>query len=95
MDYKWPGNVRQLYNTMEYAFITCDTSIITIDNLPSDFTHMRVRDRQSEKTADRNDREQIVKALEKSGWNKAKAARLLGVHRVTIYKMMKKHRIQE
>ena len=95
MDYKWPGNVRQLYNTMEYAFITCDTSVITTDNLPPDFTNMRVRDRLNEKNANMNDRNQIVKALEESGWNKAKAARLLGVHRVTIYKMMKKHSIQE
>ncbi|MDR4497517.1 MAG: sigma 54-interacting transcriptional regulator [Candidatus Scalindua sp.] len=95
MDYQWPGNIRQLYNTMEYAFITCDTSVITIDNLPSDFKNMRVRDRRSEETDKRNDRNQIIKALEKSGWNKAKAARLLGVHRVTIYKMMKKYSIKE
>lgn len=95
MDYKWPGNVRQLYNTMEYAFVSCVDTVITLNNLPSDFANMRARDRLSEETDNMNDRQQIVNALEKSGWNKAKAARMLGVHRVTIYKMMKKYRIKE
>ncbi|MDR4504250.1 MAG: sigma 54-interacting transcriptional regulator [Candidatus Scalindua sp.] len=95
MDYRWPGNIRQLYNTMEYAFVTCTKSCITIENLPSDFDNVRNRDRQAKETANLKDRNQIVKALEKSGWNKAKAARMLGVHRVTIYKLMKKHSIKE
>ncbi|GJQ60832.1 MAG: PAS domain S-box protein [Candidatus Scalindua sp. AMX11] len=95
MDYRWPGNVRQLYNTLEYAFVVCDKAVITGDDLPSDFKNMRDRDRLSEETGNISNRRQIVNALEKSGWNKAKAARLLGVHRVTIYKMMKKYSIKE
>lgn len=95
MHHKWPGNVRELYNTMEYAFITCDNSVIEIENLPSDFENMRARDRRRVETDKIIDRKQIVQALEKAGWNKSKAARLLGIHRVTIYKMMKKHYIKE
>jgi len=95
MRYKWPGNVRELYNTMEYAFITCDNTVITVDNLPSDFENTRARDRRRVETGKIIDRQQIVQALEKAGWNKSKAARLLGIHRVTIYKMMKKFSIKE
>ncbi|MBZ0109516.1 MAG: helix-turn-helix domain-containing protein [Candidatus Scalindua rubra] len=80
---------------MEYAFITCDNTVITIDNLPSDFENTRARDRRRIETGKIIDRQQIVQALEKAGWNKSKAARLLGIHRVTIYKMMKKFYIKE
>ena len=95
IDYNWPGNVRQLYNTMEYAFITCDNTVITIDNLPSDFNNTKASDRTPVETDKIIDRQQIVQALEKTGWNKSKAARLLGIYRVTIYKMMKKFSIKE
>jgi transcriptional regulator with GAF, ATPase, and Fis domain len=97
MYHKWTGNIRELYNTMEYAFTTCDNTVITIDNLPSDFKNIRARDRRPRRieTGKTNDRQQIVQALEKAGWNKSKAARLLGIHRVTIYKMMKKYGIKE
>jgi PAS domain S-box-containing protein len=95
MDYKWKGNIRELYNTMEYAFITCDSDVISIENLPSDFGNIRARDRRHIETGKIIDRQQIVRALEKTGWNKSKAARLLDIHRVTIYKMMKKHCIKE
>jgi transcriptional regulator of acetoin/glycerol metabolism len=37
-----------------------------------------------------NEREAIIQALEKTGWNKAKAARLLGIDRTTIYQKIKK-----
>ena len=95
MHHKWPGNIRELFNTMEYAFITCDSAVIEIDNLPSDFENIRARDRRQIETGKIIDRQQIVQALEKTGWNKSKAARLLNIHRVTIYKMMKKHCINE
>lgn len=95
MQYKWPGNIRELYHAMEYAFITCDSDVITIDNLPSDFGNIRVRDRIHIEKGKTIERQQIIQALEKAGWNKSKAARLLGIHRVTIYKMMKKHCINE
>ena len=35
----------------------------------------------------------ILKALEKTGWNKAKAARLLGISRPTLYKKIEKYRL--
>ncbi len=95
MGYKWPGNVRELYNTLEYAFTICNDIVITIDNLPSDFENTIIRDRRRVGTGKINNRQQLLQALEKTDWNKAKAARMLGIHRVTIYKMMRKYRIKE
>ncbi|GAX60096.1 transcriptional regulator [Candidatus Scalindua japonica] len=95
MNYTWKGNIRELNNTMEYAFITCGNTVITLDNLPSEFNSLRGRDKRRIETGKINDRQQVVQALEKAGWNKSKAARLLGMHRVTLYKVMKKFGIKE
>ncbi len=93
MDYKWPGNIRELYHTMEYAFVTSNDNVITMRNLPYDFEITRVNNRRRGEARKINDRLQVLQALEKTDWNKAKAARLLDIHRATIYKMMKKHNI--
>lgn len=87
MNYKWPGNIRELQHTLEYAFVLCNDSIITTDNIPSDFEGIIIDELQLKR---KSDRDEIVQALEKSGWNKAKAARLLGIHQTTIYEMIKK-----
>jgi Response regulator containing CheY-like receiver, AAA-type ATPase, and DNA-binding domains len=41
MDYKWPGNIRELYHTMEYAFITSNENMITINNLSCEFENIK------------------------------------------------------
>jgi len=94
MDYPWPGNVRELEHAIEHAFIFCRQGIITIDHLPSyfkDFLHEALP--SGEKTAVAID--EMVRALEQTGWNKAKAARLLGIDRKTIYRNMAKFGIPE
>jgi len=95
MEYEWPGNVRELYNTLESSFIICEKTVITLDNLPADLKGIGVSGKQSIEKQAPKDRQSIIEALEKTDWNKAKAARLLGMHRATIYKMMKKFNIRE
>ncbi len=67
--------------------------LIPINDLPYDLEDIRVNNSRRGKIGKINDRLQILQALEKTDWNKAKAARLLGIHRATIYKMMKKYDI--
>lgn len=93
MDYKWPGNVRELQHTLEYAFVLCNKHIITIDNLPSDFEGVSPANVQPKEEKKHNEREAIIQALEKTDWNKAKAARLLGMGRKTIYLKIEKYNI--
>ncbi|MBI3599882.1 MAG: helix-turn-helix domain-containing protein, partial [Nitrospinae bacterium] len=89
----WHGNIRELEHTIEHAFILCRQSAITVDHLPQElkeFTpHINsyVRDEGDEYQT-------ILQALEKTGWNKAKTARLLGMNRRTIYRKIEKYKIQ-
>jgi DNA-binding NtrC family response regulator len=88
--YHWPGNIRELQNTLEHAFIRCHQDVITLNNLPPEFYHSPkgVPDRES-LTAEQ-EAAAIKTALEKTRWNKSKAADLLGISRRTIYRKMDK-----
>lgn len=95
MDYGWPGNVRELQHTLEHAFVLSNKPIITVDCLPADFVktgNVNVRSLESKKLSDR---QSIIQALKKTDWNKAKAARLLGISRMTIYHKLKEYDITE
>jgi len=92
--YSWPGNVRELEHTMEHAFVLCNQNIITYDHLPPDF--MRIPGmRRSSTEAQGVDSGETLAALNKTAWNKAKAARLLGIDRVTLYRRIKKFNLIE
>jgi PAS domain S-box-containing protein len=94
MDYPWPGNVRELEHALEHAFIVCSRSVIAMDDLP-----VELRDFQAAEpcmatgVGVRDDREAILEALEKTDWNKAKAARVLGLSRQTMYRRIEEYGI--
>lgn len=92
--YPWPGNVRELEHTMEHAFVLCNQNIITFEHLPQDFMRIPGIGRSSGK-AQEVDCGATLEALNKTAWNKAKAARLLGIDRVTLYRRIKKFNLQE
>jgi len=91
MNYLWPGNIRELEHVMEYASIYCKTSIITVEHLPSEF-HKGDSVNQGKKTGEA---QEIREALIKTGWNKAKAARILGMHRTILYQKIKFYQITD
>jgi len=89
MDYHWPGNVRQLRNAIEHAFVTVAGDRISYLDLPPELRdpHGMVADVASDLDADeRAEREGIIDALRKTGGNRTKAAELLGTSRVTLWK---------
>lgn len=98
LDYNWPGNVRELCNVLERAFATMDSDSIGLEHLPF---HLRRGGRDVLTTSDaplsvltsEAEKEAILRALEVCDHNRAKAARLLGIHRTLLYKKMRKHRI--
>jgi len=96
MNYSWPGNIRELQHTIEHAFVICRKPVIEVDNLPTD---LKVPDKNREVYLEENEesdeREIIVNALKKTGWNRTKAAKLLQVDRKTIYLKVKKYNICE
>jgi len=83
MQHDWPGNVRELKHALEHGLLLAENGLITPAALPR---HLRP---ESPTPAACGSRDTIVRALEKSGWNKAKAARLLSMSRQTIYRKMR------
>ncbi len=97
MNYRWPGNVREFQHTLEYAFIICNKPIITMDNMPPDLIKTKTINNKFAvpETKERFGREAIIEALEKTGWNKSKAARHLGIGRRTLYNKIDEFRLEE
>lgn len=102
MAYQWPGNVRELENVLERALNLMDDDEVLIapEHLPS-MVKKTARTKEtaevSEHLADMLDdteRQVILKALEETGGNKSKAAKLLGIHRSGFYQKLQKHRIK-
>lgn len=94
MEYPWPGNVRELEHALEHAFILCRNAMITIDHLPAELKSFSTSVRSFQKEpGGGNEHQLILQALEKAGGNKAKAARLLGIDRKTLYRKLEKYAI--
>ncbi len=94
LDYTWPGNIRELEHTLEHAFVVVREHIITPDNLPKDFASGPSESSTVSPHTASPGREDIVAALKRAGWNKAKAARLLGINVRTVYRKIEKYNIQ-
>lgn len=86
-EYKWPGNVRELQNVMQFAFVTCNGVEITPDDLPMEFKNDCIIQTLREPSR-KLDIFSVQSALKKTGGNKAKAARYLGVGRATLYRFL-------
>jgi two-component system response regulator HydG len=96
VDYHWPGNVRELKSAFEYAFVSCQDSVIQPHHLPPHILWAQ-KDKESPISVPINHDEikkrQLLDALEKAGGNQSEAARILGVSRVTVWNRMKKFNI--
>jgi two-component system, NtrC family, response regulator HydG len=91
-DYAWPGNVRELRNAIEYAFVLCQSGGIGVQHLPHKIVNESIEPQAACNLdpACTQDRAQLIDVLEQAGGNQSKAARMLGVSRVTVWKRMKK-----
>ena len=87
MDYHWPGNVRELENVIQFAIVKCRGRKILPKDLPVEL-HRHNVPITSRGPSRKLDLEIVTSALVKSGGNKAKAARLLGVGRATLYRFL-------
>lgn len=96
MRYPWPGNIRELEHVIEHAFILCHGSTIMSGHLPPEIRitasgadEQRVHTSVLEGLPDSAVRTR--EALLKAGGNKAKAARLLGIDRRTLYRRLDRY----
>jgi two-component system response regulator HydG len=96
MHHTWPGNIRELDHALEHAFILCRQDIITVEHLPRGFSRaVSESSATSREGTHENESREIIHALEKTAWNKAKAARLLGLDRKTLYRKIWRYKIQK
>ncbi|RJR15992.1 MAG: response regulator [Nitrospiraceae bacterium] len=95
MEYLWPGNIRELEHALEHAFILCRQTAITIDHLPPELQSFEVAESSLTGNGDIDDPQIIIDALDKSAWNKTKAASLLGISRRSIYRKIKEYSITQ
>ena len=95
MDYPFPGNIRELENIIEYAFISCKGRIIRMEHLPTDLI-----DEFSEQSLDlskvftlyeHKEAEKIRALLEQRGCSRQETARSLGMSRTTLWRKMIKY----
>ena len=105
--YSWPGNVRELRHVMERSCVLCDASILLQEHLPEEIVGMPPPMTSSPGLEDNGGRplsfnplhmrenEKIIHTLRVTGGNKAKAAKLLGVARSTLYRQMQRYSIKD
>ncbi|HET55515.1 MAG TPA: PAS domain-containing protein [Ignavibacteria bacterium] len=95
MDYKFPGNIRELENVIEHCFVLCSSDVIQIEHLPKrlrerDF-HLATNNASNSlshiKDAERNI---IINILQKHNGNRSKTAEELNIHPTTLWRKMKK-----
>jgi two-component system, NtrC family, response regulator HydG len=91
--------VRELENAIEHAFVLCTGDQIDVFDLPVEIrrTGYHLAPPLNDSTAkDRNvsrddlTREKLIEVLYECGWNKAEAARRLGLNRTAVWRHMKK-----
>jgi DNA-binding NtrC family response regulator len=89
MDYSWPGNIRELQNTIEKAVILSDTSVIKPEDL-----YLKPASRSmsfdSVPTLEEMEQQMISMAIENNNGNLTAAAEQLGITRQTLYNRLKK-----
>ena len=97
MMHHWPGNIRELENIIERAFILCREGFIGIKHLPEELTGptMSGQDESSVRAIhDVLDAQAIRSTLERTDFNRLKAAKELGIHKTTLFRRMKRLGIQ-
>jgi PAS domain S-box-containing protein len=96
--YAWPGNIRELSNAIEHAFVHCKGTLIHPADLPQNIVtvvpaSMKRRTVRAQEKLDLVERDLIVKALTAAGGKKSVTARRLGMSRATLWRKMEKYRI--
>jgi DNA-binding NtrC family response regulator len=104
LEYDWPGNIRQLKNSIERAVVLAENEQITLDVLPQEILGKPLKSREIEMSNDsiviavgddfkdarkEFERKYIEKCLERSSGNITRAAAILGIHRQSLQQKIK------
>jgi PAS domain S-box-containing protein len=92
--FRWPGNVRQLINALEYAAITCKGDTIDLAHLPEYLLKSKPAFEPVMPAKHYRDKDRIILALRKFNGNRTLAAQHLSISRVTLWKIIKELKIE-
>lgn len=93
MNHRWPGNVRELENAIEHGLVLCRGGLLEAEHLPAELGDEAAGTAAGSEPGD--ERAILVAALERTGWNRTRAARQLGIDRTTLWRKMKTLGISE
>lgn len=100
--YSWPGNIRELRNTIRRAVLLTKGHIVTADSLPRELISIGRASLIAQpsngdnlkETIENIEIEKIKKVLEKVKYNKTKAAQILNIDRKTLYNKLKQYNLE-
>jgi PAS domain S-box-containing protein len=94
MAYHWPGNVRELEHAIEHAFVLCPSGPISLKYIPDEIKPSHAEPSMPAKETVEGEAERLADVLRRTDGNKAKAARLLGISRQTLYRRLRRNGIR-
>ena len=92
MQHGYPGNIRELENALEYAFVLCPGGLINAHHLPSELNHgatAETADPMRDLALKDLEIMHITETLRRHGGNRDAAAEALGIHRATLFRKIK------
>ncbi|MHB1426611.1 MAG: AAA-type ATPase lid domain-containing protein, partial [Gemmataceae bacterium] len=94
--YAWPGNVRELANVLERAQILAENHVITIEDLPENIAESSGSTESSgdPRHLSEVERRHVRAVLQEEKGNKVQAARVLGVSRRSLYRLIEKYHLE-
>ena len=96
--YEWPGNVRQLNNTIQRAVLMSEGKVLSCDHLPTNFTPRKVENPkiyfELGTPLDEVEKELLTWVLESTNDNRTQAAELLGISRRSLYSKLEKYNLK-
>ncbi|MHC4742409.1 MAG: sigma-54-dependent transcriptional regulator, partial [Planctomycetota bacterium] len=96
-NYRWPGNIRQLRNSIRTMVVMCDRDKIDIQDIPPEIYQPRQLAAGTGATGlggvslDELEKQAIAETLAKTGGNREKAAKILGIGERTLYRKIKEY----
>jgi len=99
LSYKWPGNVRELENAIEHAVLLSRGNQIAPEDLPQNIKEGKEVDLVTEAqptapTLETIEKTYIFWVLNQTGWQKSKAAQVLGIDSSTLYRKIEKYKLK-
>jgi PAS domain S-box-containing protein len=95
MIYDWPGNIRELENAIEHAFVLCSQGLIGLHHLPERLQPFSNPQHIPDGTTLKNvEKLTIIQALKRNQWKKVQTAKELGIDKNTLRRKILRHGIQ-